>query len=144
MQKDHIGNDVRILSHQIHRWIENAPNKKKIDAWIIGYISDKTDNNEDVFQKDLESCFEITRSTASKVVNLMVEKGLIERQSVPWDARLKKLVLTDRAREVNKLMVEDFTEVEKILSKGFTEQEMKQFFDYMHRMQKNMKEATAR
>ena len=93
MQKDHIGNDVRILSHQIHRWIENAPNKKKIDsvtganAWIIGYISDKTDNNEDVFQKDLESCFEITRSTASKVVNLMVEKGLIERQSVPWDAR---------------------------------------------------------
>lgn len=72
MQKDHIGNDVRILSHQIHRWIENAPNKKKIDsvtganAWIIGYISDKTDNNEDVFQKDLESCFEITRSTASK------------------------------------------------------------------------------
>lgn len=50
MQKDHIGNDVRILSHQIHRWIENAPNKKKIDsvtganAWIIGYISDKTDN----------------------------------------------------------------------------------------------------
>ena len=45
---------------------------------------------------------------------------------------------------MNKLMVEDFTEVEKILSKGFTEQEMKQFFDYMHRMQKNMKEATAR
>lgn len=114
------------------------------NAWIIGYISDKTDNNEDVFQKDLESCFEITRSTASKVVNLMVEKGLIERQSVPWDARLKKLVLTDRAREVNKLMIEDFTEVETILSKGFTEQEMEQFFDYIHRMQKNMKEATAR
>ena len=56
----------------------------------------------------------------------------------------EKAGLTDRAREVNKLMVEDFTEVEKILSKGFTEQEMKQFFDYMHRMQKNMKEATAR
>ena len=150
MQKDHIGNDVRILSHQIHRWIENAPNKKKVDsvtganAWIIGYISDKTDNNEDVFQKDLEQCFEITRSTASKVVNLMVEKGLIERQSVPWDARLKKLVLTDRAREVNKLMIEDFTEVEKILSKGFSRQEMEQFFDYIHRMQKNMKEAATR
>ena len=61
-----------------------------------------------------------------------------------WWKRRRKLVLTDRAREVNKLMVEDFTEVEKILSKGFTEQEMKQFFDYMHRMQKNMKEATAR
>ena len=75
MKKDCIGNDIRILSHQIHRWIENSPNKKKIDsvtganAWIIGYISDKTKNNEDVFQKDLEKNFEITRSTASKVVN---------------------------------------------------------------------------
>lgn len=102
MKKDCIGNDVRILSHQIHRWIENSPNKKKIDsctgtnAWIIGYISDKTEKNEDVYQKDLEKCFEITRSTASKVVNLMVEKGMVERQSVPWDARLKKLVLTDK------------------------------------------------
>ena len=89
MKKDCIGNDIRILSHQIHRWIENSPNKKKIDsvtganAWIIGYISDKTKNNEDVFQKDLEKNFEITRSTASKVVNLMVEKGMVERQSVP-------------------------------------------------------------
>ena len=106
MKKDCIGNDIRILSHQIHRWIENSPNKKKIDsvtganAWIIGYISDKTKNNEDVFQKDLEKNFEITRSTASKVVNLMVEKGMVERQSVPWDARLKKLVLTDKGREI--------------------------------------------
>ena len=41
-------------------------------------------------------------------------------------------------------MIEDFTEVETILSKGFTDQEMEQFFDYIHRMQKNMKEATAR
>ena len=107
MKKDCIGNDIRILSHQIHRWIENSPNKKKIDsvtganAWIIGYISDKTKNNEDVFQKDLEKNFEITRSTASKVVNLMVEKGMVERQSVPWDARLKKLILTDKGREID-------------------------------------------
>lgn len=146
MKKDCIGNDIRILSHQIHRWIENSPNKKKIDsvtganAWIIGYISDKTKNNEDVFQKDLEKNFEITRSTASKVVNLMVEKGMVERQSVPWDARLKKLVLTDKGREINELMLEDFSVVEETLSKGFSEQELEQFFDYIHRMQQNMKD----
>ena len=120
--------------------------KKKIDsvtganAWIIGYISDKTKNNEDVFQKDLEKNFEITRSTASKVVNLMVEKGMVERQSVPWDARLKKLVLTDKGREINELMLEDFSVVEETLSKGFSEQELEQFFDYIHRMQQNMKD----
>ena len=51
MKKDCIGNDIRILSHQIHRWIENSPNKKKIDsvtganAWIIGYIFIKSQSN---------------------------------------------------------------------------------------------------
>ena len=147
MQKDCIGNDVRILSHQIHRWIENSPNKKKVDsvtganAWIIGYISEKTKSNEDVFQRDLEKNFGITRSTASKVVNLMVEKGMVERQSVPWDARLKKLVLTDRGREIDKLMENEFIMAEQTLARGFSEQELVQFFDYIHRMQKNMKES---
>lgn len=147
MQRDHIGNEVRILSHQVHRWIENAPNKKKIDsvtganAWIIGFIWDKTEKNEDVFQRDLEKCFEITRSTASKVVNLMVEKGMVERQSVPWDARLKKLVLTDRGREIHGLMEKDFLVAEQTLSQGFSEEELKNFFDYIHRMQKNMKDS---
>lgn len=146
MQKDCIGNDIRILSHQIHRWIENSPNKKKIDsvtganAWIIGYISDKTKRNEDVFQKDLEKNFEITRSTASKIVNLMVEKGMIERENVPWDARLKKLTLTDKGREIHELMIEDFRCVEQTLARGFSEEELAKFFEYMHRMQKNMKD----
>ncbi len=146
MQKDCIGNDIRILSHQIHRWIENSPNKKKIDsvtganAWIIGYISDKTKRNEDVFQKDLEKNFEITRSTASKIVNLMVEKGMIERENVPWDARLKKLTLTDKGREIHELMIEDFHCVEQTLARGFSEEELAKFFEYMHRMQKNMKD----
>ena len=70
----------------------------------------------------------------------MVEKGMVERQSVPWDARLKKLVLTDKGREINELMLEDFSVVEETLSKGFSEQELEQFFDYIHRMQQNMKD----
>ena len=58
---------------------------------------------------------------------------MVERQSVPWDARLKKLVLTDKGREINELMLEDFSVVEETLSKGFSEQELEQFFDYIHR-----------
>ena len=64
----------------------------------------------------------------------------MERQSVPWDACLKKLILTDKGREIDELMLEDFSVVEETLSKGFSEQELEQFFDYMHRMQQNMKD----
>lgn len=145
MEKKPIGCEIRILSNMIHRWIENSPNKKKVDsltganAWIIGHIAKQKENGQDVFQRDFEQEFGITRSTASKVVNLMVQKGLIERQSVPGDARLKKLVLTEKSEEVHQLMIEDFDVIERMLSQGFSEKELEQFFDYIHRMQSNLK-----
>ena len=107
------------------------------NAWIIGYIAEHRD--KDVFQKDFEEEFGITRSTASKVVNLMEKKGLIARCSVPGDARLKKLTLTPRSEEVYQLMVEDFIAIENTLAKGFSEGELEQFFDFIHRMQMNLK-----
>ena len=47
------------------------------------------------FRKILEKNFEITRSTASKVVNLMVEKGMVERQSVTM-GRTSEKTCSDR------------------------------------------------
>lgn len=141
--KKTIGNEIRVLSNLIHRAIEHSPVKKQIEsvtgtnAWIIGYIAHS--KGEDVFQRDLEKQFGITRSTASKVVNLMVQKGLIERQSVPGDARLKKLVLTDRSWEICRQMTAEFDEIESTLSDGFSEEELEQFFNYIYRMQNNIK-----
>ena len=37
----------------------------------------------------------ITRSTVTNILQLMERKGYIERRSVPQDARLKQLVLTE-------------------------------------------------
>lgn len=144
-----IGCEIRVLSNLIHRWIENSPNKKRIDdatasnAWIIGFISDENARGRDVYQRDFERHFGITRSTASKVVNLMVQKGLIVRESVPEDARLKKLVLTERAYEVDALLNDDFALLEQTLSAGFSKEELAAFFDYMHRMQRNIKSSPA-
>lgn len=138
-----IGNEIHILEKLIHRRVDNSPVKRRIEcvtgtnAWIIGYIAGQ--GGKDVFQRDLEKQFGITRSSVSKIVNLMVQKGMIERQGVPEDTRLKKLVLTDRAWEIHKLMVEDFLEMERTLSAGFTEEELEQFFDYIHRMQNNVR-----
>ena len=53
---------------------------------------------------------------------------------------IRILILTDKGREIDELMLEDFSVVEETLSKGFSEQELEQFFDYIHRMQQNMKD----
>ena len=62
-------------------------------GWIIEYLY--RHREEQVFQRDIEREFSITRSTVTNILQLMERKGYIQRQSVPQDARLKQLVLTE-------------------------------------------------
>jgi DNA-binding MarR family transcriptional regulator len=145
MTQKRIGIDLRCLSNLTLRFMENKANKKYVDnitgtnGWIIGYISDHSDR--DIYQRDLEEEFSITRSTASKVVNLMVRKGLIVRQSVTHDARLKKLVLTDKALDIAKLMDQDGENLEKTLRQGFSDDEIETLHRFLERLKKNLSEA---
>ena len=135
---------LRALNNMIMRFIECKGAKKEIDSatgtngWIIGFISEKNNRGEDVFQRDLEQTFSITRSTASKVVNLMVKKELIERQRVPQDARLKKLVLTPKAQALSKKMCRDGVMLENNLLDGFSDEEKQQMLSFIERMKKNI------
>lgn len=141
-----LGLELRMLSNLTRRYFEQYSNKRSIEAvsgansWIIGYIGDRTKAGKDVFQRDLEACFGVTRSTASKVVNLMVQKGLIRRESVPHDARLKKLVLTEKSIEIKRMMDEDRMRFESILRKGFNEEEIQALLGYLDKMKHNLKE----
>lgn len=141
--RKHIGIELRSVNNHIMRFIENSPEKKQLDkitgtnGWIIAYIHEN--ENRDVYQRDLEEEFGITRSTASKVVGLMVQKGLIRRESVAGDARLKKLVLTEKAMQVTALMKKHGERIESILTKDFSAAELDQLYDYLKRLRNNMK-----
>ncbi len=142
MEKRYIGMELKALNNLIRRYLEQSGNKKEIDrltftnAWIIGYIAEHMDT--DVFQKDLEREFSITRSTASKVVKLMVQKGFIEQKGIPYDARLKKLVLTPKACEVFESMRSGSKKMETRLIQGFSEEELVNLRNYIERMKKNV------
>ena len=134
--------ELRTLTRRIHRFIENSPNKKQIDSvtgtngWIIAYLSCKKD--VDVFQRDVEKEFDITRSTASKVIDLMEQKGLVERQKVSSDARLRKLSLTPKAKKISALFEKDQKLHEETLTKGFTPEEKQNLYEYIKRMKNNL------
>lgn len=136
--------ELRSLTHRIHRFFQNSPNKRAVDSvtgtngWIICYLADREDR--DVFQKDIEKEFDITRSTASKVIDLMEQKGLVERQSVPYDARLRKLVLTEKSRGLVSLINLDKENLEKTLTKGFSEKEIATLTEFILRMRTNLEE----
>lgn len=95
---------------------------------------------EIICQKELEAEFGFTRSTASRVLNLMEQKGLIERRTVPGDARLKQVLLTERGRSTNENMKELFARMENKLLSGFSEEEVALLVSYIDRLQQNLTE----
>lgn len=138
-----VGKELRSLNNLILRHFENSPQRKQIETvtgtngWIIVYLSRNRD--KDIFQKDLETQFGITRSTASKVLNLMERKGLVQREKVARDARLKKIVLTQKALELSDMMNKGAAYFERKLTNGLTEDEQDTLLDYIQRMKNNLK-----
>ena len=141
-QHKHIGFEIKTLSNLIKRQFDQSSNKKEIDnltgtnGWVIGYLANN--QHRDVFQKDLELEFSIRRSTASKILQLMEKKGFIKRESVEYDARLKKLVLTEKALEVHAIAQQGINQLEKKISKGLTNEEIETFFKIAEKIKKNL------
>ncbi len=108
----------------------------RMNIWIIDYIYDK--KGEDVFQKDIERKMSITRSTASKIIDLMVQKKLVERSAVEYDARLKKLTLTPKALKLRDEMEKNSKKVYEKVMAGFSEEEEQLLLSYILRIKGNM------
>ena len=84
--------------NQFHRE-NNVDNVTPMHDWIMSYLY--WHKNDPVYQRDIEREFSITRSTVTNILQLMERKGYIERQSVPQDARLKRLILTEEGGRVH-------------------------------------------
>lgn len=142
MNEFKVGKELHSLNNLIRRYFEFSSHKKEVETitgnngWIIGYLSENAD--KDICQRDLEEYFTITRPTASKVLKLMEQKGLIQRQPVAHDARLKKLILTDKALKSRDLIVEDAERMDQTLTNGFSEAELKILHSYIQRMKDNI------
>ena len=68
----------------------------------------------------------------------MEQKGLLERQSVPHDARLKKLVLTERSRRVLQEMCQTGMTIDARLLRGFSPEEVQTLYGFLDRMFQNL------
>ena len=124
------------------RFFENIINKDthfltRVNACIIKYLIDN--ENSDIFQKDIEIKFGITKSTASKVLKLMESKNLIVRQSVKNDARLKKLVASQKAKEIYNNINNTLYKDEQILLNNFSQEEINNFKNLLEKLKNNIK-----
>ncbi|MBE6708062.1 MAG: MarR family transcriptional regulator [Ruminococcaceae bacterium] len=137
-----IGFVIKNLSRMIGRRANNSAGRRQLDSltgtngWIIGYLAHNSDR--DIFQKDIENHFSVRRSTVSRVVTLMEQKGLVERQGVEGDARLKRLVLTEKAWQIHSEIENDLEALEERLVIGISDEELDVFRKVAVKMMENI------
>ena len=137
-----IGWQIKVLSNLIKREVGNFGCDKYQDEltgnnmFIIGHLARHRD--EDVFQKDLEEFFSVRRSTMSTIILRMEQKGFLSRESVSHDARLKKLVLTEKGEQIHEMIESKIEDTEKKLSSGLTEDEKQTLFHLLEKLRRNL------
>lgn len=146
-----IGMHLRMVNNAIRRWIDrNAEFKSQMDeikhltcsnGWIIAYLYDMETQGKNVYQRDFERDFGITRSTASKVLTLLEKKELLKRTQAEHDGRMKRIALTDNSRKLSREIGERSAEMERQLKKGFSEIELEMFYGFLNRIMENLEES---
>lgn len=140
----HLGKAIHELDNLIFRNMLAQGRKYGYDqitvmnGWIVKYLV--LNQDKDIFQKDIEKEFGITKSTVAGIIKLMEKKGFIERISVPRDARLKKLVLTDKGREYEDKMGTQFRLDEQMYRENITDEELCIFIRVLNKIKQNVKE----
>lgn len=129
---------MQTIKQRMHESIaaNHADRLTLMHAWAIEELYEQRDT--DFFQRDFERRFSVRRSTATRMLQLMERNDLIRRESVPHDARLKKLVLTERALKLHEEMAEKTSAMDARLLEGFTEEEKKTLFALLRRVQHNV------
>ena len=105
-------------------------------GWILSYLYHHADTP--VFQRDIEREFSITRSTVTNILQLMEKKGYIERQSVPQDARLKRLILTEEGVRIHEKTMLSLKQTDEFVAGLLTEEENAELLRLLNKLREGL------
>ena len=142
-EKKYIGQKIRILSNLIRRKTFSSMQNDIVQAlgsqgFIIKFLYENS--NTDIFQKDIEKKFKVRRSTVTSSLKRMESAGLIRRESVESDNRLKKITLTEKGLSAHMYIEEKIVWTESALFSALTESEVEKFFKICEKLQNALEE----
>lgn len=137
-----IGFEIRKLDHMLGRNMQAHVRAAGIDevtlmhGWIIRYLY--MNRGKDIFQRDIEQYFSIGRSTVTNIIQLMEKKGYILRESVEHDARLKKVILTEKGIRSHEMIENLIDRINASLVEGIKDEELEIFYSVIEKLRKNL------
>ena len=141
MEKD-CGMWINILSHMLKKRM-NANTQSLgitgVQSHVMHYILVKCADGP-VFQRDVESAFGMSRSTATGILQLMEKNGFIYRESVEKDARLKRIVPTKKAEALRPSILYHINESEAQMTQGISKKDVAVCKQVLLQMLQNLSE----
>lgn len=133
---------LKKLDNHIQRYLHSFYKRKDFqdcsltNMWVADFLFDNQEKN--IYQKDIEAEFSISKATASKMLLLMEEKQLIQRVTSEEDARLKKIELLPKGYDLHLMCTIARGEIENKLTKTLSPEEVDVFKALCKKMITNM------
>ena len=86
----------------------------------------------------MEKEFDLKRAAISLMLNNMEKNDLIKRVPVSEDARLKKIVLTEKAIALSTKIIGAVDEIENTLVEDLTQEEIDNFYTVLNKMRNSL------
>ena len=126
----------KLFKEAKHQEIKRPPSP--LQAKILKYLL--AHKEEVICQKDLESNLSVSKATISEVLLTMEKNKIIQRVSIPSDARAKRIILTNTSLERFQELEKNFNGINEKLIRGLSNEELAHFLNILNKMQKNMNE----
>lgn len=136
----HVGKWINRVSHQLKRqmlWPDEPGDLTILQKSILHFILFET-MQRDLYQKDLEKEFKVRRSTASENLRLLEKKGYLYRECAKEDARLKKIIPTEKAVCLRGQLLKSIERTEERIRQGIPEEDLRVFFRVLKQISANL------
>lgn len=121
------------------RGLDGEEQLTRMHHWIIAYLYDHRD--QDIYQRDIEAEFKVSRSTTSNMLSLMEKKQMIKRLNVENDARLKRVVLTEKAVELHLRHMDTAHKLDGMIEEAITSEEKAELIRILDKIRVRVMEA---
>ena len=123
----HVGRLIRILSHSMrrHNPAEMIENKDltTMQKHVLKFILLES-IHRDLYQKDIEEEFQIRKPTVTGILQLMEKNGYIYRECAKQDARLKRILPTEKAENIRSAILKSIEENEEAMVRGIPKEDV--------------------
>jgi len=141
MNDRRIGPELKSLMNSIARyvakeWPHSMGSMTEMHTEILRYLMEN--RGKVIVQKDLEQVFTIRKSTVSRMLRLMEQRGMVNRLSIEGDARQKRIVPTDQFCSMGEKMREGAEHFEDRMQRGISDDDLNVFFKVIDQIKENI------